>query len=88
MQPILKQEDQWPERVAGHKTAYGEPGSFYDGEEYKTHPKKHPVPSVPVSKVKGLYGEDEDHPYDVWATPSGHGNGYDVISEVKGHPKP
>lgn len=85
MQPILKQEDQWPDRVASH----GGPGSFYDGEEQKTHSKTHQLPSVPVSKVQGLYGEDEDHPYDVWATPSGHGaQSWDVISEAKGHPKP
>lgn len=83
MSKILKQEDQWPDRVASNKTAYGEPGSFYDGEEEKTHPKHKMLPSVPVSKVEGLYGEDEDHPYSVWATPSGHGDkGWDVISEA------
>lgn len=88
MSGILKQEDQWPERVAANKVSYGEPGSFYDGEEAKTHPKTHAVPSIPVQKVKGLYGEDEDDPYDVWATPSGHGDqGWDVISEAPKHKK-
>lgn len=61
--------------------AYGEPGSFYDGEEVRTKDKHQVVPNVKVEKVPGLYGEDEDHPYDVWATKNEHG-GYDVIGEV------
>jgi hypothetical protein len=80
---ILNQEDQWPDRVAANKIAYGEPGSFYDGEEVRKKDQHHVLPNVPVSKVQGLYGEDEDDPYDVYATPSGHGEqSWDVISEA------
>ncbi len=48
-------------------------------------------PEVVNSEVKrlrgedtGLYGEDEDDLYDVYATPSPKGKGWDVLREV-GH---
>ena len=78
---ILTQRDQWPDRVAGIRQAAH--GRFTESELSGHDPK---VPKAPVGgdvhRVKGLYGEDEDDPYDVYAKPSPDGKGWDVIKAV------
>lgn len=117
MSGILKQEDQWPDRVAAGKKsqdrpwhhedaedafyydppemenleaehggratfgAHGGPGSFYDGEVKKKPVMPHNDNQYMRGEDTGLYGEDEDHPYDVIARPNSHG-GYDVIKPL------
>lgn len=57
----------------------------YDGhgltESQLQGPPKAPV-GGDVHRVKGLYGEDEDDPYDVYAKPSPDGKGWDVIKQI------
>jgi hypothetical protein len=121
---ILRQEDQWPDRVAagreshespwhhedaedafyydppemenleaehgGHATfgaitanpgfkGHGSPGSFYDGEVQKKPVMPHNDNQYLRGEDTGLYGEDEDHTYDVIARPSPDGKGFDVL---------
>jgi hypothetical protein len=65
--------------------AYSPLIASYDGKgltesELKGHPKA-PV-GGDVHRVKGLYGEDENDPYDVYAKPGPDGKGWDVIRPV------
>lgn len=77
---ILTQAQQWPHRVAAiQRESWGQD---YPAKKKKKEPKPITPVGGDVHRVKGLYGEDEDDPYDVYATPSEHGNGWDVIKPV------
>lgn len=84
---ILRQSEQWPVRTAANRSEASHTEHLGWGDAPPPKKKNHsPKPVTPtggdVHRVKGLYGEDEDHPYDVYATQSEHGNGWDVIRPV------
>lgn len=76
---ILRQAEQWPDRVAAY-TGQGKTESELQAEKKKT-----PV-GGDVKRLKGkdtgLYGEDEDDTYDVYAQPSPNGKDWDVLRPI------
>lgn len=73
MQPIQRQADQYPDATDFHRVGFGK----------NVNQEKPPVHNDEVfimpGEQSGLYGEDEDHPYDAIVKKSPHGNGYDVL---------
>lgn len=76
---VLRQADQWPERVSanvgGHGKTEAELAASGHGMQH------HDDIKIMRGKDTGLYGEDEDHPQDIIGQPNSHG-GYDVLRHL------
>jgi hypothetical protein len=81
-----EQKLQWVNPEGHHHGHYGGYETGLTEDELAAahhHPvQQHDEIQIMRGKDTGLYGEDEDHPYDVIAKPNPKGDGYDVIKHL------